>query len=280
MPEDGLRRDIKVSPHVIDTLVKITHDNITLRERQMLANDVVHTLGGTSKITAMAIYGRDLNLANVLHLNANGDVLKVGLGGVGEGGDSETFRPDEAHSPTGVALRGGASKTKETLQPERLQIPLGLVDFKIGVQLMLLDGQERERAKLFIVKGTNAGTPAGDVGRDQSKMLTQLSFALEAFGGVPNTIMASNVREMFCHARFFAVSACSRQTVTAPIALRKSIHTKLRPAGGAEMRRSDKGEGAPSALWPHSRFNGLHHGSWHVELSPLVVYHLDADHPW
>ncbi len=111
-------------------------------------------------------------MSNVLQLNADRDVLKVSLGGVGKGGDRETFRPDEAHSPTGVAIRGGAGKTKEPWQSKRLQIPLGLVDFDFGVQLVLLNGQKGEFSKLLVVKGPNARTPTGDVGRDQSKMRT------------------------------------------------------------------------------------------------------------
>ncbi len=172
VPETGSRGNVKVTSHVLDTLVEITHDHITLRKRHMLANDVVHTLGGTSKIAAMAIDGSDLNLTNMLHLNADRDVLVTGFGGMGKGGNSKPFGPNEAHSPAGVAITSGVGTAKIPLKPESLKVSLGLVNFGLGVQLVLLNGQERERPKLLVVKGPNARTPAGDVGRDQSKMLT------------------------------------------------------------------------------------------------------------
>ena len=115
VPEDRSGDGLKVSPHVLDTLIEISHDNIVLSERDVSVNDVVNTLGGAAQIAAMPINRRDLNMTDVLHLNADRDVLQIGARGMRKSGDGEPFGPNEPHSSTRVVVTSGVGKSEMTL---------------------------------------------------------------------------------------------------------------------------------------------------------------------
>ena len=241
VPKAGFRGDVKVSSQVLDTLVKVTHDHITLRKRHMLANDVVNTLGSTSQIAAMAIDGSDLNLTNMLHLNADRDVLVSGFSGMGKGGNSKTFGPNEAHSTAGVAINGGVGKAKIPLQPERLKLSLGLVNSGLGVKFMLLKRKNGKLPELLVVQGSNPGAPAGDVSGHKKQLFAPLPFSMKTLGGIPNPQIAHNVNELFCRTRsslLVALRLSIGRAVSAPNALRRKIQLHMKDRENMDMHVS------------------------------------------
>ncbi len=214
---------LKSSLHDLDTLIKVPHDHITLSKRAMFLRYAVNALGGAGKVSTVSIEGSDLDLTNVLHLYADGNVLMNGLRGMGKGGDREALGPNKADSPTRVPVTGGVGKAKEPLQPEGFKVPLSLINAGNGVEFVLLNRKDGEFPKLFVVQRTDARTPAGYVRRNHQKMLTLLTFPREALSMIPHPKNTHNVDEQFCRARFtmlLDLSSSAVGPVLAPLAPR------------------------------------------------------------
>ncbi len=83
--EDGHGGSFESFLHHLDTLVEIPHDDITLSKRAMLLRYAVDAFGSAGEVSTVPIERSDLDLTNMLHLYADGNVLMHGLSGVGKG---------------------------------------------------------------------------------------------------------------------------------------------------------------------------------------------------
>ncbi len=122
----------------------------------MLLRYAVDAFGSAGEVSTVPIEGSDLDLTNMLHLNADGDVFMNGNSGMGKRGDREALGPNMADSPAGVPITGGVGKSKESLQPEVFEVPLSLINAGNGVEFVLLDRKDGEFPKFFVVQCTYA----------------------------------------------------------------------------------------------------------------------------